>query len=195
MARKPSSHSAASKTPAPVAAAKPPPAARTPSGSIIATPSTTAAKPVSQSSLSSRSSAQEIIVHVWNRYLQDTPSRTMLLDVFMAFLVVIGGVQFLYCVVAGNYPFNAFLSGFCAAVGQFVLTASLRMQTSERPPTGATTSPSAKKSTSTSITTKTGDGTVSAELVEGGNVSSERAFADYVFGSLILHGFCVNFIN
>jgi len=28
-------------------------------------------------------------------------------------------------------PFNAFLSGFCAAVGQFVLTASLRMQTSD----------------------------------------------------------------
>jgi DAD family len=25
--------------------------------------------------------------------------------------------------------------------------------------------------------------------------SSERAFADFVFGSLILHGFCVNFIN
>ncbi|KAL2416672.1 hypothetical protein ABEF95_015068 [Exophiala dermatitidis] len=194
MARKPSSHSAASKTPTPVAAAKPPPAARTPSGSIIATPSTpAAAKPVSQSSLSSRSSAQEIIVHVWNRYLQDTPSRTMLLDVFMAFLVVIGGVQFLYCVVAGNYPFNAFLSGFCAAVGQFVLTASLRMQTSERPPSGAAHTPAAKKSTST--TTKTGDGTVSGDLVEGGNVSSERAFADYVFGSLILHGFCVNFIN
>jgi dolichyl-diphosphooligosaccharide---protein glycosyltransferase subunit DAD1/OST2 len=29
-----------------------------------------------------------------------------------------------------NKPFNAFLSGFSAAVGQFVLTASLRMQTS-----------------------------------------------------------------
>lgn len=28
-------------------------------------------------------------------------------------------------------PFNAFLSGFSAAVGQFVLTASLRMQTSD----------------------------------------------------------------
>lgn len=27
-------------------------------------------------------------------------------------------------------PFNAFLSGFCAALGQFVLTASLRMQMS-----------------------------------------------------------------
>lgn len=26
-------------------------------------------------------------------------------------------------------------------------------------------------------------------------VSSERAFADFVFGSVILHAFCVNFIN
>lgn len=87
----------------------------------------------------------------------------------MVFLVLVGGLQFLYCVLAGNYvsiihklslsvsfeawrfgvwlwlsvsvvlhkantisqPFNAFLSGFSAAVGQFVLTASLRMQTSD----------------------------------------------------------------
>lgn len=27
----------------------------------------------------------------------------MLLDVFMAFLVLVGGIQFVYCVVAGNY--------------------------------------------------------------------------------------------
>ena len=99
----------------------------------------------------------------------------------MAFLVVVGGLQFVYCVIAGNYvgfppslptpislsrfflfwvmslegndekrkrgniqklmglvnlglifqkqPFNAFLSGFSATVGQFVLTASLRIQT------------------------------------------------------------------
>ncbi|EXJ94124.1 oligosaccharyl transferase complex subunit OST4 [Capronia coronata CBS 617.96] len=186
MARKPASHSAASKTNTPVAAAKPPPAARTVSGAI-STPPAVAGKPIPQSTLSPRSSAQEIIVHVWNRYLQDTPSRTMLLDVFMSFLVAVGAVQFLYCVVAGNYPFNAFLSGFSAAVGQFVLTASLRMQTSERPPSGA--SAAAKKSTS-----KTVDG-VTGEIVEDGKVSSERAFADYVFGSLILHGFCVNFIN
>lgn len=26
-----------------------------------------------------------------------------LIDVFMAFLVVVGGVQFVYCVLAGNY--------------------------------------------------------------------------------------------
>ena len=87
-------------------------------------------------------------------------------------------------------PFNAFLSGFSAAVGQFVLTVSLRMQISERPPAGA--SSAAKKST-----VKTVDG-LTGEVIEEGknvNISSERAFAEFVFGSLILHAFCINFIN
>jgi oligosaccharyltransferase complex subunit epsilon len=61
------------------------------------------------------------------------------------------------------------------------------MQTSERPPAGA--SAAAKKTTA-----KTIDG-VSGELLEDKKISSERAFADFIFGSLILHGFCVNFIN
>ena len=61
------------------------------------------------------------------------------------------------------------------------------MQTSERPPAGA--SAAAKK-----LATKTID-SVSGEIIEEGKISSERAFADFVFGSLILHGFCVNFIN
>jgi oligosaccharyltransferase complex subunit epsilon len=62
-------------------------------------------------------------------------------------------------------PFNAFLSGFSACVGQFVLTASLRIQTN----------PENKASFE--------------------SISHERAFADFVFGSLLLHFFCVNFIN
>ena len=45
-------------------------------------------------------------------------------------------------------------------------------------------------------TAKTVDGVTGENLEEGrAGVSSERAFADFVFGSLILHGFCVNFIN
>ncbi|MCJ1283670.1 oligosaccharyltransferase complex subunit epsilon [Xylographa opegraphella] len=71
----------------------------------------------------------EIMQGVWDSYVDKTPQRTKLVDVFMAFLVVVGGVQFVYCVLAGNYPFNAFLAGFSATVGQFVLTAGLRMQT------------------------------------------------------------------
>lgn len=56
-------------------------------------------------------------------------------------------------------PFNAFLSGFCAAVGQFVLTASLRMQTSSSPSQGSGKTPSKGK-----------DG----KSVDKGGVSHER---------------------
>jgi oligosaccharyltransferase complex subunit epsilon len=67
-------------------------------------------------------------------------------------------------------------------VGQFVLTISLRMQTVEQSPS----------ETSAGSKAKTVDG---VEEKGTGQISSERAFADFVFGSLILHGFCVNFVN
>src|ERR1700761_2746554 len=109
MAKKAAAQSPATKTPAPVAAAKPPPAstaAHKPSGSVSSNP-TIPIKPATTSpTLSPRSSPQEILIHVWNKYLQDTPSRTMLLDAFMAWLVVVGAVQFLYCIIAGNYVCN-----------------------------------------------------------------------------------------
>lgn len=61
-----------------------------------------------------------IVQDVWKSY-QSTPLNLRLIDAFMAFLVFTGVTQFLYCVLVGNYPFNAFLSGFTATVGQFVL--------------------------------------------------------------------------
>lgn len=57
------------------------------------------------------------------------------------------------------------------------------MQTSERPPPTA--------SAAARSMTRPGD---SVEE-NPSKISSERAFADFVLGSLILHGFCVNFIN
>ncbi|KAI1209986.1 defender against death DAD protein [Annulohypoxylon truncatum] len=113
----------------------------------------------------STNSSNGVFWNIWEHYVEKTPQRTKLIDVFMAFLVIVGILQFVYCVLAGNYPFNAFLSGFSATVGQFVLTASLRIQTTE------------------------------GNKSEFPSVSPERAFADYVIGSLILHFFCVNFIN
>ncbi|KAI9375698.1 DAD family-domain-containing protein [Aspergillus egyptiacus] len=162
-----------------------------------ATPSAAAAAPSTSSpattlssgpkTLVANSSVSDIALHVWHQYLTTTPQRTMLLDAFMAFLLLVAGVQFVYCVVAGNYPFNAFLSGFCAAIGQFVLTASLRMQTSPSSDEG-----SGNKSQTKAGKAVPGDGKEKEKAV---GVSHERAFADYVFGSLILHFFCVNFIN
>ncbi|KAH8159065.1 hypothetical protein CIB48_g9179 [Xylaria polymorpha] len=95
-------------------------------------PATTTATSTSTSSSSSSSrQIDKVALNIMQHYHKTTPQRTKLIDAFMAFLVIVGGLQFAYCVLAGNYPFNAFLSGFSATVGQFVLTASLRIQTTE----------------------------------------------------------------
>ncbi|WFD28267.1 oligosaccharyltransferase complex subunit epsilon [Malassezia nana] len=61
-------------------------------------------------------------------YLQTTPTRFKLIDAFLLMLFLTGVLQFAYCVLLSNYPFNAFISGFAATIGQFVLALSLRMQ-------------------------------------------------------------------
>ncbi|OAL55848.1 defender against death DAD protein [Pyrenochaeta sp. DS3sAY3a] len=141
-----------------------PPKQRAPAPAASAPPSASPVAPRT-SKPSSNANAQSIVQGVWDKYLQKTPQRTKLLDTFMAFLVIVGALQFLYVVLVGNFPFNAFLSGFSACVGQFVLTASLRMQTNTE------------------------------NKADFENISHERAFADFIFGSLLLHFFCVNFIN
>ncbi|KAK4186141.1 defender against death DAD protein [Podospora australis] len=149
-------------------------AASAPSAPVTTVPIPTTTSTATTAAIKSSSSKQaasntqawdKVFNNITTHYLKTTPQRTKLLDAFMAFLVVVGALQFLYCVLAGNYPFNAFLSGFSATVGQFVLTASLRIQTTE------------------------------ANKKDFPAVSPERAFADYVVCSLILHFFCVNFIN
>lgn len=192
------SSSSTSAAPAPAAktststsatrSAPPPPS----SSSTAAAAKTATSKPSSPSSSSlpsssSSSSSQpqislprnatnlvEISNYLWQDYNRTTPQRTKLLDIFLAFLAVVGAIQFMYCLVGGNYvclslssknrvaistqiyyimfyfheselmsfflsffgktskqPYNAFLSGFSATVGQFVLTVSLRMQTTK----------------------------------------------------------------
>ncbi|KAG2352404.1 DAD/Ost2, partial [Suillus spraguei] len=55
------------------------------------------------------------------------PDRLKFIDAFLCFIVLSGVLQFVYCVLVTNFPFNAFLAGF-AIQWQFVLTASLRAQ-------------------------------------------------------------------
>ncbi|TLS26162.1 hypothetical protein PpBr36_05258 [Pyricularia pennisetigena] len=136
------------------------PSAQPAAPTVVATPAK-----APKASSSSAVSWDKTVSNVVDYYLKSTPQRTKLIDVFLGFLVVNGALQFLYCILAGNFPFNAFLSGFCSTVGQFVLTVSLRIQQN---PQNASDFPS---------------------------VSPERAFADYIVCSLILHFFCVNFIN
>lgn len=65
-----------------------------------ATVTTTPAKPVKPISTSNPIS---IASAAWDSYVTSTPQRTKLIDVFMGFLVVTGVLQFVYCVIAGNY--------------------------------------------------------------------------------------------
>jgi oligosaccharyltransferase complex subunit epsilon len=55
------------------------------------------------SSIAKTSDAGAIVAHVWSNYLRRTPQRVKLVDAFMAFLVVVGVLQFVYCVIGGNY--------------------------------------------------------------------------------------------
>lgn len=101
------------------------------------------------------------------QYLHDleTSQKLRLIDTFLAFLVVVGIFQFGFCLIGGSFPFNAFLAGFSATIGQFVLTVALRLQ-------------SVKENN---------------KLFEG--LLPERAFGEYIFASLLLHFVLIHFIN
>ena len=80
------------------------PTKRTPTPSASqpgATTALTSAK--NPQSSGSRVFSNDIVRNVIDYYMKTTSPRTRLIDVFMAFLVVVGAVQFVYCVLAGNY--------------------------------------------------------------------------------------------
>jgi oligosaccharyltransferase complex subunit epsilon len=72
----------------------------------------TLSSPTATSSLANGSSSKtlaksneisKIIEHVWGNYWDKTPQRVKLIDAFMGFLILVGALQFAYCVIGGNY--------------------------------------------------------------------------------------------
>ena len=61
-------------------------------------------------------------------YLKNTPQTLKLIDAYLVFVMMTGVIQFAYVILAGQYPYNAFLASFCTSVGSFVLAANLRIQ-------------------------------------------------------------------
>ncbi|XP_006013525.1 dolichyl-diphosphooligosaccharide--protein glycosyltransferase subunit DAD1 [Latimeria chalumnae] len=98
-------------------------------------------------------------------YLSSTPHRLKLVDSYLFYILLTGGLQFLYCLLVGTFPFNSFLSGFISCVGSFVLAVCLRIQIN----------PQNKN--------------------EFLGISPERAFADFLFANVILHLVVINFIG
>ncbi|KAJ2768943.1 oligosaccharyltransferase complex subunit epsilon [Coemansia nantahalensis] len=77
-------------------------------------------------------SAAHILGGLARDYAAGTPQRLQVVDAYMAFCVAVGAAQLLYCVLAGSFPYNAFLAGFGSAVACFVFAASLRMKTNPK---------------------------------------------------------------
>lgn len=70
------------------------------------------AGPKSSSKPSPASSETYVAVStLWTSYLDQTPDRLKFIDAFLAFTVLSGVLQFVYCVLVTNFPFNAFLAG------------------------------------------------------------------------------------
>ncbi|EMD40957.1 hypothetical protein CERSUDRAFT_111532 [Gelatoporia subvermispora B] len=121
--------------------------------------------PKSAASSASSSSSANALQTLWKAYNDTTSPRLKFIDAFLVFLMLSGVVQFVYCSLVTNFPFNAFLAGFGSCVGQFVLTASLRSQVNPQ------------------------------NRSEFKDVSPERAFADFALGSIVLHFFVYNFLG
>jgi oligosaccharyltransferase complex subunit epsilon len=66
----------------------------------ITTPSTSSA---SSSNIRKSTDVQHIVQHVFDNYMDKTPQRVKLIDAFMGFLIVVGALQFVYCVIGGNF--------------------------------------------------------------------------------------------
>lgn len=90
--------------------------------SVQATPTKTATKIATEVTpkVSDPSSAS-LLCKLQTSYLAKTPTSLKALDAYMIFLALTGVVQFVYMLLVGNFPYNAFLSGFIGSVGSFVL--------------------------------------------------------------------------
>eukprot|EP00741_Cyanophora_paradoxa_P025091 tig00000342_g24219.t1 len=107
----------------------------------------------------------DAITRATKEYMTRTPMRLRVIDCFLLFQLLTGAAQFLYCMIVGTFPFNAFLSGFISCVGSFVLTVNLRLQVNKD------------------------------NSIDFKGISAERAYADWLICNIIMHLMVVNFIG
>ncbi|KRW98810.1 hypothetical protein PPERSA_10581 [Pseudocohnilembus persalinus] len=61
-------------------------------------------------------------------YLKENSRRVQLIDAFCLYLFSLAAVQIVYRVIAGDFPYNAFLAGIFSTFGLLIITVCLRMQ-------------------------------------------------------------------
>lgn len=78
-------------------------------------PKPAAAPKSGQKAPPSSSSSSSPVLSLWNAYYDTTSTRLKTVDAFLVFLMLSGIIQFLYCILVTNFPFNAFLAGYVFA--------------------------------------------------------------------------------
>ncbi len=62
-----------------------------------------------------------VLAKCYDEYVKSTPKKLKIIDAYLAYIMLTGIMQFVYCCLVGTFPFNSFLSGFISCVGSFVL--------------------------------------------------------------------------
>jgi oligosaccharyltransferase complex subunit epsilon len=75
---------------------------------------------------SAQEKARSPIESLWKAYNEETSDRLKFVDSFLLFLMLSGIIQFVYCILVINYPFNAFLAGYVWALS-VVTICSMRL--------------------------------------------------------------------
>ncbi|KAI5960056.1 OST2 [Candida pseudojiufengensis] len=161
--------------------------------STIKSPITTT-KPI----ISTFKELQTALKTTYNNYFENLTPKLKLIDLFLLFLVILGILQFIYVLLVGNFPFNAFLGGFSICVGQFVLLVSLRLQINDTVEEDGTEEEEEVvvdlSNKDINIIDIEEDETKTSKRIFK-NISPERSFGDFIFASLILHFIVIHFIN
>ena len=108
----------------------------------------------------------EVLGKFYDKYSVSTPKRLKIIDAYLLYILLTGGIQFVYCLLVGTFPFNSFLAGFISCVCCFVLGVCLRIQVNPE-----------------------------NKMDFGSSISPERAFADFIFAHIVLHLVVINFIG
>lgn len=114
-AREPTTAAVPATTPAKTTAA--------PALAPITEPTTTPAAPLAAAIPSTTGSEtwDKVFQNLYSHYVDETPHRTKLLDIFLAFLTAVGALQFFYCILAGNYVRSQYLLFYLGNVQVLIL--------------------------------------------------------------------------
>jgi len=74
------------------------------------------------SSVTADRDRRSLIEELWDSYDMNHSWYLKVIDAYLLYCGATGILLFLYCALVGTFPFNAFLGGFIACVGNFVLT-------------------------------------------------------------------------